>query len=92
MILFHGVCWTCTILITLYWIYLYSLNEDSTVLHYKKYYNDKDPRTGEKLNFYKVKNDEIGNYVGQFKNSQRHGVGLVVLAAPSSDRNIIIEG
>ena len=38
-VLFHLICWICTISSTFYWIYLFSLNEDSTVLQYKKYYH-----------------------------------------------------
>ena len=40
VVLFHLLCWASTISIISYWIYLYSLNEDSTVIHYKKYYHD----------------------------------------------------
>ena len=39
MVLFHAVCWTSTVSIIFYWIYLFSLNEDSTVLDYKMYYH-----------------------------------------------------
>ena len=39
--LFHVLCWVSAISIVLYWIYLFTLNEDSTVVDYKKYYHEK---------------------------------------------------
>ena len=42
--LFHFVCWTATIGIIFYWIYLFSLNRDLTVMDYKPYYHDESAR------------------------------------------------
>ena len=38
--LFHLVCWASAISVIFYWIYLFSLNEDLTVIDYKRYYHD----------------------------------------------------
>jgi hypothetical protein len=38
--LFHLVCWTSTISFISYWVYLFSLNQDLTVMDYKRYYDD----------------------------------------------------
>lgn len=40
LVTFTVLCWASTISIMLYWIYLFSLNEDLTVLDYKTYYYD----------------------------------------------------
>ena len=40
MLIFHVACWSCAILNVLYYIYVYSLDEDSTSLDYKDYYKD----------------------------------------------------
>ena len=40
LLIFAVVCWSSTISSIFYWIYLFSLNEDLTVLDYKRYYYD----------------------------------------------------
>ena len=36
--LFHVICWTITIILVSYWIYVYNLNDDLCIVDYKKYY------------------------------------------------------
>ena len=43
-------------------------------------------------NFKEIKSHEIGNYVGQFKDEKRNGIGRLVVASPKEDINTIIEG
>ena len=40
LLVYDVVCWAGTISVIFYWIYLFSLNEDVTGLHYKTYYHD----------------------------------------------------
>jgi len=40
LIVYDVVCWASTISVIFYWIYLFTLNEDLTGLHYKTYYSD----------------------------------------------------
>ena len=40
LLTFAVLCWTSTISSIFYWIYLFSLNEDLTILDYKRYYYD----------------------------------------------------
>ena len=56
------------------------------------YYNEADKYTGGNMAIFRVKAKTIGNYVGQFYNNKRHGVGVMVLYSPEADRNTIIEG
>ena len=44
------------------------------------------------MGIYQVSSKSVGNYIGQFRNKKRHGVGMLVLYSPESDRNTIIEG
>ena len=65
---FHIVCWASTISIGLYWIRLFSLNEDSTVFHYQRYYHhesDKHPMLSLCFNnpFNRTKLEEMGTNV-----------------------------
>ena len=40
---FHVICWTVTIIVVSYWIYVYTLNDDLCTVDYKKYLeNDSD--------------------------------------------------
>ena len=41
LLIFSVICWASTISSIFYWIYLFSLNEDLTLLDYKSYYYDK---------------------------------------------------
>ena len=38
-----------------------------------------------------MKDKGLGIYVGQFKDSKRHGVGQLILSHPEEERNTIIE-
>ena len=43
-VLFHVVCWISAISLVLYWIYLFTLNEDTSVVDYQKYYHRKEDK------------------------------------------------
>ena len=38
---FHVICWTVTLAVISYWLYIFSLNEDLSIVDYKKYYQSK---------------------------------------------------
>ena len=40
----------------------------------------------------KVEEDNIGIYIGQYKNNKRNGIGRFVIGNPEKDFNTIIEG
>ena len=42
VLFFHVICWTATVTVISYWIYIYGLNQDLSVVNYKKYYQSKD--------------------------------------------------
>ena len=41
VLIFRVICWTATITVISYWLYVFSLNEDLSSVHYKKYYQSK---------------------------------------------------
>ena len=40
--IFHGVCLVATFSLVVYWMYMFSLNEDTSLVQYKRYYEDKE--------------------------------------------------
>ena len=57
------------------------------------YYKEVDPATSKRLVFSNVKASSIGNYLGQFLNNKRHGVGRLIACEASNETNYtIIEG
>lgn len=41
VLFFDGICWSTTVTVIFYWIYIFSQNEDLCIVDYKKYYQDK---------------------------------------------------
>jgi len=42
--------------------------------------------------FIQVSSESIGNYVGQYLNKKKHGMGRLIVAEPIEDKNTIVEG
>ena len=40
--IFHGACIVATCSVTVYWMYTFALNEDTSLVEYKHYYEGKD--------------------------------------------------
>ena len=41
VLFFHVICWTATVTLIAYWLYRFKLNEDLSIVEYKKYYESK---------------------------------------------------
>ena len=44
------------------------------------------------IEFKKVEMKNLGRYIGQWKENERHGMGRFIVSTPEVERNTIIEG